>query len=185
MAAPDPYKIVIVGDGYVGKTCLLLSHITNEFPGGYAPTIFENYSCQIEVDFKEYTLLLWDTSGQEIYSCIRTLCYPNTKCFIVCYAIDNRRSFENVRHKWVPEIRELTQSNNVSILVVAAKSDLRANNATECVTTMEGISLCKEIKADCFVECSARSKRSNSVFVQAIRIIKRKECRKSSRCQIL
>lgn len=79
-----PIKITTVGDGMVGKTCLLITHTQNAFPDEYEPTVFDNQSCNLTVDGMNYNLTLWDTAGQEEYERLRPLSYPNvcTKLFI-------------------------------------------------------------------------------------------------------
>ena len=58
-------KLVIVGDGACGKTCLLIVFSKDQFPEVYVPTVFENYVADIEVDNKQVELALWDTAGNE------------------------------------------------------------------------------------------------------------------------
>ena len=59
----DTFKLMIIGDGASGKTCLCIRLSTGGFPEEYVPTIFDNYSMEIQVDEKPATIGLWDTAG--------------------------------------------------------------------------------------------------------------------------
>uniref|UniRef100_A0A8C4N855 Ras homolog family member B n=1 Tax=Eptatretus burgeri TaxID=7764 RepID=A0A8C4N855_EPTBU len=116
-------KLVVVGDGACGKTCLLILFSKDEFPEVYVPTVFETYVADIEVDGRQVELALWDTAGQEDYDRLRPLSYPDTDVILVCFSIDSPDSLENVSEKWVPEVRHFCP--NVPIVLVANKKDVR------------------------------------------------------------
>ena len=68
---PKTIKSVVVGDGAVGKTCMLISYATDKFPQEYIPTVFDNYVVTLRIGEDSYTLGLFDTAGQEDYDNLR------------------------------------------------------------------------------------------------------------------
>ncbi|CAO3657194.1 unnamed protein product [Mucor hiemalis] len=121
-------KLVIVGDGACGKTCLLIVFSKGTFPEFYVPTVFENYVADVEVDGKHVELALWDTAGQEDYDRLRPLSYPDSHVILICFAVDSPDSLENVQEKWISEVLHFCQG--LPILLVGCKKDLRNDAAT-------------------------------------------------------
>uniref|UniRef100_A0A287B510 Rho-related GTP-binding protein RhoG n=1 Tax=Sus scrofa TaxID=9823 RepID=A0A287B510_PIG len=180
-AAPamQSIKCVVVGDGAVGKTCLLICYTTNAFPKEYIPTVFDNYSAQSAVDGRTVNLNLWDTAGQEEYDRLRTLSYPQTNVFVICFSIASPPSYENVRHKWHPEVCH--HCPDVPILLVGTKKDLRSQPDTlrrlkeqgqAPITPQQGQALAKQIHAVRYLECSALQQDGvKEVFAEAVRAV--------------
>uniref|UniRef100_A0A8C0KMZ1 Ras homolog family member C n=1 Tax=Canis lupus dingo TaxID=286419 RepID=A0A8C0KMZ1_CANLU len=115
-------KLVIVGDGACGKTCLLIVFSKDQFPEVCVPTVFENYVTDIEVDGKQGELALWDTAGQEDYDRLRPLSYPDTDVILMCFSINSPDSLENIPEKWTPEVKH--SCPNVPITVVGNRREL-------------------------------------------------------------
>lgn len=186
-------KCVVVGDGAVGKTCLLISYTTNAFPGEYIPTVFDNYSANVMVDGKPINLGLWDTAGQEDYDRLRPLSYPQTDVFLICFSVVSKASFENVKAKWVPEIEH--HAPGVPLILVGTKSDLRNDSETLAQLQTKGLSLVeagaaaemsKQINAVKYLECSALTQEGlKAVFDDAIRAALAPKKKKGSKGCIL
>eukprot|EP01121_Diplochlamys_sp_Union-15-3_P002285 TRINITY_DN1199_c0_g1_i10.p1 TRINITY_DN1199_c0_g1~~TRINITY_DN1199_c0_g1_i10.p1 ORF type:complete len:197 (-),score=29.39 TRINITY_DN1199_c0_g1_i10:27-587(-) len=179
MSEQQTAKCVIVGDGAVGKTCMLISYATNAFPSEYIPTIFDNYTSNTKVDDHTISLSLWDTASQTDYDKLRPLCYPQTDVFLVVFSIVSPSSFENVKEKWVPEI--LHHCPNTPIILVGTKLDLREDSTIISslkaknlapISHEQGLQMMKEISAVKYVECSALTQKGlNAVFEEAVRAI--------------
>lgn len=169
-------KCVVVGDGAVGKTCLLISYSANKFPSDYVPTVFDNYAVKVKIAGEDYTLGLFDTAGQEDYDMLRLKAYPNTDVFLVCFSTVSPNSYENVREKWVPEIAK--NAPKVPFILVGTKADLRNDSKTityleknkqRPLTVEQGEKLASELRAVKYVECSALSQQGlKNVFDEAI-----------------
>ena len=190
-------KCVVVGDGAVGKTCLLISFTAGSFPTEYTPTVFDNYCANLVVDGKPISLGLYDTAGQEDYDRLRPLSYPQTDVFLVCYSVMNPTSFENVRAKWAPEVRHYCP--NTPLLLVGTKVDLRSSKEaleqlkakfkSEPIDAKQAEGMAKEIEAMKALECSAAIQQGlTEVFHDAVRIAlnsKKNPHKSSKKCSLL
>tara|TARA_Y100000996_G_C22475291_1_gene623838 strand:- start:244 stop:843 length:600 start_codon:yes stop_codon:yes gene_type:complete len=115
-------KAVVIGDGTVGKTCMLISYTTNTFDQEYIPTVFDTYSTQIMLDNQLLSYQLWDTAGQEDFDRLRCLSYPETDVFLICFSLISPTSLENIFHKWIPELN--FHNPNTPFILVGTKQDL-------------------------------------------------------------
>jgi len=186
-------KLVIVGDGACGKTCLLIVFSKGTFPEVYVPTVFENYVADVEVDGKHVELALWDTAGQEDYDRLRPLSYPDSHVILICFAVDSPDSLDNVQEKWISEVLHFCQ--NLPIILVGCKKDLRhdekikdelAKTSQRPVTTEQGEEVRKKIGAYKYLECSAKTSEGvREVFESATRAALLQKKKKKDKCLIL
>lgn len=171
-------KTVIVGDGTVGKTSLLISYTTNSFDGSYVPTIFDSYNTNVMVDDRVVNLGLWDTAGQDDYDRLRPLSYPQTDVFLVAFSLCSYSSLLNVQNKWIPEIRH--HCPEAPFVLVGTKSDLRSDPETRermrkrglrIVEESAGREISQELGAVGYYECSALSGEGiKNVFDEVVRV---------------
>ncbi|KAG9017178.1 Rho GTPase [Tulasnella sp. 427] len=156
-------KLVVVGDGGCGKTCLLIVYAENRFPESYIPTVFENYVTLVQHDNKLVELALWDTAGQEEYDRLRPLSYPESDVILIVFSIDFPTSLHNVSDKWYPEVSHFCPTT--PIILVGTKTDLRDDEHTRRmlsaqgqtpITPEQGAAVAREIGAR-YMECSAKS----------------------------
>ncbi|KAI4342123.1 hypothetical protein MLD38_026780 [Melastoma candidum] len=198
MSASRFIKCVTVGDGGVGKTCMLISYTSNTFPTDYVPTVFENFSANVVVDGSTVNLGLWDTAGQEDYNRLRPLSYPGADVFLLAFSLTSKASYENIAKKWIPELQHYAPG--VPVILVGTKLDLREDKQFLAdhpdavpITTAQGEELKKLISATAYIECSSKTQQNvKAVFDAAIKVVlqppkrrRREEQKESSACSIL
>ncbi|XP_071765537.1 ras homolog family member Ua [Centroberyx gerrardi] len=169
-------KCVLVGDGAVGKTSLVVSYTTNGYPTEYVPTAFDNFSAVVSVDGQPVKLQLCDTAGQDEFDKLRPLCYTNADVFLLCFSVVSPASFQNVPEKWVPEIRR--HAPLAPLVLVGTQCDLRedvkvlidlAKYRERPVDPADARDCAAEIGAVAYMECSSLTQKNlKEVFDAAI-----------------
>eukprot|EP01121_Diplochlamys_sp_Union-15-3_P013890 TRINITY_DN4375_c0_g1_i2.p1 TRINITY_DN4375_c0_g1~~TRINITY_DN4375_c0_g1_i2.p1 ORF type:complete len:174 (+),score=44.67 TRINITY_DN4375_c0_g1_i2:50-571(+) len=165
----NEYKIVVIGDGGVGKSSLTVQFVQSQFVEEYDPTIEDNYRKQVLVDDETVLLDILDTAGQEEYSAMRDQYMKTAQGFLLMYAITNRRSFEEIQ-KFQEDILRIKDLDKVPLVLVGNKADLEEERQ---VTVAEGEEKAKGY--DCpFFETSAKTRVNvENGFFQLVREIKK------------
>ena len=142
-------KIVIVGDGAVGKTSFFTRYTENGFTDNYNPTIFDNFYVEVAFEDKSVACSLWDTAGQEDYDRLRPLSYTTTDLFIYCFSMVDKDSLKNIEEKWHPEVMKNKSDKYFKHFLVGVKTDLVEKTETEkAVTREEAKETCANLKID-------------------------------------
>jgi len=170
-------KLVVVGDGAVGKTSLLIRFATGEFPNEYVPTVFENYTAQMKRENEDILLHLWDTAGQEDYDRLRPLSYPGADVVLLCFSTISQASFDAIKEKWAPEVHHYIP--NIPHILVGTKIDLREekhpdpnSGKFEPITAEQAKKLGEEIQVTKYMEVSSKSGRGvNEVYNEAVNLV--------------
>ncbi|KAJ6524662.1 small GTPase Cdc42 [Mycena vulgaris] len=150
------FKCVVVGDSGVGKTCLLISYKTKEFPKKDAPTAFDNYAVPMMWEKDAFILGLFNTTGPEDNDRLRFLSYPQTDVFLVCFSVMSPTSFESIDLRDNAEVTEKLARRN-----------------RQPITSDQGERLARELGAQRYVECSALTQQGlknmfNGAFLTAL-----------------
>eukprot|EP01101_Sappina_pedata_P010136 TRINITY_DN630_c0_g1_i1.p1 TRINITY_DN630_c0_g1~~TRINITY_DN630_c0_g1_i1.p1 ORF type:complete len:212 (+),score=76.64 TRINITY_DN630_c0_g1_i1:29-637(+) len=129
------FKVLLIGDSAVGKSCLLLRFTDDTYTETYISTIGVDYKIRtVEINGKKIRLQLWDTAGQERFRTITSSYYRGAQGIVVVYDVTDRASFNNVK-QWLLEIDKYA-CESVCKLVVGNKCDL-ANREVESGTAKE------------------------------------------------
>ncbi|KAK4789414.1 hypothetical protein SAY86_020733 [Trapa natans] len=146
------FKLLLIGDSGVGKSCLLLRFSDDSYLESYISTIGVDFKIRtVEQDGKTIKLQIWDTAGQERFRTITSSYYRGAHGIIVVYDVTDQESFNNVK-QWLSEIDRYA-SENVNKLLVGNKSDLSAQKVVSYETAK---ALADEIGIP-FMETSAKN----------------------------
>lgn len=145
------FKVVVVGEGGVGKTSLILRYTQDRFLGEYITTIGTNFAVKtLNIDGQQIKLQLWDLGGQAQFMRIRSFYYPGARAAVVVYSIADRKSFDVVP-KWTKEVRNIC--GDIPLTLLGNKIDLETDRH---VKKEEGVSQAAQINAE-FFETSAKT----------------------------
>ena len=163
------FKVIIVGNAGVGKSCLSLKATKNIFDQNYNQTIgFEFFDFNICFEEKErIKLQIWDTCGQEVYRSFITNFYRNSSLAIIVYSIDDKKSFEDI-DAWVKDLK--SESNpDIKLYLLGNKADLEDKRE---VKYEEGEKIKNNYGFLYFNETSAKTGLNvTDVFVQAAKLL--------------
>lgn len=127
MSKPSFLKVVLLGDGGVGKSSLIQRFVSNKFDPSLFHTIgVEFLNKDLDVDGEKYTLQIWDTAGQERFKSLRTPFYRGSDCCLLTFALDDLQSFQNIA-MWKKEFlyyADVKDPDNFPFVVLGNKSDL-------------------------------------------------------------
>jgi len=153
-------NVCLFGDFRSGKTALVQSYVSDQFPEQYVPTVYDRYKTTVTVEGQAWTLILWDTSGQEDFDSIRPLSYSHADVILVCFSVVSRSSYENVKLKWAPLAEQGLPE--AKVVLVGCKTDLRddagasrSRRRGDAISEAEGAKLANDIGASRYIDCSA------------------------------
>ena len=128
------FKLVLIGDTCVGKSCILVRFSDDIFDDNYVTTIGVDFRFKtMAIKNKIVKIQIWDTAGQERYRSITTAYYRGAAAIIICCDCTNRESFDNIKN-WIEEISKYTDNDSVDKIVFLNKCDL---NEERCIKKEE------------------------------------------------
>ncbi|XP_035812845.2 rho-related GTP-binding protein RhoF-like isoform X2 [Amphiprion ocellaris] len=169
------FNIVAVGDAACGKTALITTYTTGVFPEYCLPTVLESTVANTVFDGQQFQLNISDCSGTEDFDRLRPMSYRNVDVVLICYDVMSPATFENVFHRWYPEVQHFCA--RVPIILVGCKTDLRSDKFLEeklwslgqnAIMYTQGEEARRKISAVAYLECSAKChEKVDDVFREA------------------
>ena len=163
------FKIIIIGNSGVGKSCLTLRVTKNKYIDNYTPTIgYENSSLFFRINEKIIKFEIWDTCGQETYRSLIKSYYKNASLVILVYSVDDLTSYNNLKI-WLNDIKSFTEEK-IKMILVGNKIDI--NDDKIKITKEMGYKFYKENNFNNFFESSAKTGYNiNNIFIQGAKIL--------------
>ncbi|KAI8589317.1 small G-protein Ras2 [Geranomyces variabilis] len=162
------YRLVVLGDGGVGKTALTIQLCLNHFLETYDPTIEDSYRKQVVIDDQPCILEVLDTAGQEEYTALRDQWIRDGEGFILVYSITSRSTFERVE-RFKQQIHRVKDTDTVPLMLIGNKCDKVAERE---VSKEEGQQMARRLHCD-FLESSAKTCLNvDKAFFQVVRKIR-------------
>ena len=162
------FKIIVIGNSGVGKSCLALKATKNIFEEQFMSTVgFEFFAFNLKINDKIIKLQIWDTCGQEVYRSLISNFYRSSSMAIIVYAIDNQESFDDL-DSWVKQLK--THSGpNVKIFIIGNKNDLEDKRV---ISKEEGEEFVKNNGFHKFMETSAKSGfNAKELFIESAKLL--------------
>jgi len=164
------FKLLLIGDSGVGKTCVLFRFSDDAFNSTFISTIGIDFKIRtIELDEKKIKLQIWDTAGQERFRTITTAYYRGAMGILLLYDITNEKSFDNIK-TWIHNI-EQHASEDVEKMILGNKCDMEDKRV---ISIEQGQKLAQEHGVP-FMETSAKANINvEEAFTSIARAIKKK-----------
>ena len=146
------YKVLLLGNSYVGKTCILLRFSEDTYNDDYEVTIGLNYRIKtLNIDNNPIRMQIWDTSGEEKFKAIAKNFYRGAHGVLLIYDICEKNSFLDVK-SWIEQIIENTDNDDIVMILCGNKCDMEKERN---ISKNEGENLANSYKIP-FFECSAK-----------------------------
>ncbi|OWB64664.1 hypothetical protein B5S29_g5878 [[Candida] boidinii] len=166
------YKLVVLGAGGVGKSCLTVQFVQGIYIESYDPTIEDSYSKEIEVDGRACNLEILDTAGVAQFTAMRELYIKSGQGFLLVYSVTDKNSLQEllaIRE----QVLRIKDSSNVPMALIGNKCDLTDERE---LAPEDGIEVSKKWNKVPFYETSAMYKMNvEDAFIDVVRQIIRKE----------
>ncbi|XP_074714889.1 ras-related protein Rab-9A isoform X2 [Strix uralensis] len=162
-------KVILLGDGGVGKSSLMNRYVTNKFDAQLFHTIgVEFLNKELEVDGRFVTMQIWDTAGQERFRSLRTPFYRGSDCCLLTFSVDDSQSFQNLSN-WKKEFiyyADVKEPESFPFVILGNKVDIDERQ----VSTEEAQDWCRNNGNHPYFETSAKDATNvAAAFEEAVR----------------